>query len=171
MNKLESFATGSAGKRAVLAAGALTGLFESVESFLLLPKISKMADGKKPFDTAFGNDREKMQAFLDALSDEGTDLYRHDYLRMDNLYPFIYGSFMTLAMVRWNKKADWKAALPPLLMAFDYVENTCSAKMLDSGTVSKRMARIASTATNCKMLTMIATIDLLAWSLWKDMKH
>ncbi|MBO4382489.1 MAG: hypothetical protein J5847_00180, partial [Clostridia bacterium] len=90
MDRFGSFAKSDTGKAALIASAALTGVFESVESFVLIPKISKQAGGHPVFDTAFRNNYEQMKAFLDALTEEGRDLFQHTYLKMDNLYPFVY---------------------------------------------------------------------------------
>lgn len=170
MNKLAAFAKSDAGKAAFLVSAGLTGLFEGVESFGLIPKISKQADGYPIFDAAFRNNHEQMTAFLEALTEEGRDLFLRTYLPMDSFYPFVYGTFFSLALLRWNKEADWKTAVPLILMGFDFAENASSLKMLKDGTVSPAFARFASTMTNCKMLTMLITFALVGGAWWTNHK-
>lgn len=55
MKQLENFAKSDAGKLALYASGALTMLFEGVETFVLIPKVQKEADGKMIFDLSFMN--------------------------------------------------------------------------------------------------------------------
>ena len=157
-------------KKALIVSGALTVAFECIETFVLLDKIQKEADGKTAFDSKPMNDQKYMQEFLDALSDEGRELYRGTYLKMDNLYPLIYTSFFMLLLTQLNEKADWKLIVPAITLCFDYGENYCTAKMLETMTVSKGMARFASTCTNCKMLSLTATSALLGLSWWQNRK-
>lgn len=166
--KLERFVESGAGKKALYASGALTVLFEGVETFALLAKIQKEADGLTAFDSKPGNNQEYMQKFLDALSDEGRELYRGTYLKMDNLYPAIYTSFFMLLMAKLNGKADWKLLVPLVTLCFDYGENYGTKKMLETMTVSKGMARFASTCTNMKMLCLVTTFNLLGLSWWQN---
>ena len=155
MKQLENFAKSDAGKLALYASGALTMLFEGVETFVLIPKVQKEADGKMIFDLSFMNSQEKMQEFLDALTDKGTDLYRNTLLKTDNVFPLIYSTFF---------------ALPYLMLCFDYTENFCSTKMLKSGEVSKSMALFANTMTKGKMLTMTTILNLMALTWWNSRK-
>ena len=167
MKRFETFALSDAGKMGAYASAALTGVFECVETFALLAKIQREADGNTPFDSKFGNNRDYMQGFLDALSEEGRTLYRGTYLTMDNLYPLVYTSFFVLLLTRLNGKADRKLVVPLLVLCFDYGENYGTKKMLETMTVSKRMARFASTMTNGKMLSLSATAGLLGLS-WRQ---
>ena len=168
MSKLMSFVESGAGKKALFCSGALTVLFESVETFVLLDKIQKEAGGLTAFDSKPGNDRAYMQAFLDALSEEGRALYAGTYLKMDNLYPCIYTSFFVLLMAKLNGKADWKLLVPLLTLCFDYGENYGTKKMLETMTVSEGMARFASTCTNAKMACLTGTAALLGLSWWQN---
>lgn len=170
MKKLESFALSDNGKVALLVSGALTGLFEGVESFVLIPKMSKEAGGLPFFDNTFKNPPEQMRQFVETLSEEGKDLYRKAYMKSDNIYPLIYSTFFTLFFIRTNGKADWKAALPYVLIAFDYTENLCTAKMVRDGTVTTKFARFAGAVTKTKMITLLATINLLLVDLVKSRK-
>ncbi len=157
MKKLENFVKSDAGKLALYASGALTMLFEGVETFVLIPKVQKEADGK-------------MILFLDALSDKGADLYLNTLLKTDNVFPLIYSTFFALFLTKFNGKADWKTALPYLMLCFDYTENFCSTKMLKSGEVSKSMALFANTMTKGKMLTMTTILNLMALAWWNSRK-
>ena len=170
MNKLENFAKSDAGKLALYAGGALTVLMECYETFVLTPKIQKAAGGRTIFDTAFMNTPEQMQEFLDALSDKGADLYLNTLLKTDNVFPLIYSTFFALFLTKFNGKADWKTALPYLMLCFDYTENFCSTKMLKSGEVSKSMALFANTMTKGKMLTMTTILNLMALAWWNSRK-
>lgn len=170
MNKLEQFAASKTGKQAIFLTGALTGLFECVETFVLIPKVQKQADGKAIFDLSFMNTPEQMQEFLDALTEEGKDLYLNKLLKIDNLFPLIYSSFFSLFLTKFNGKADWKAALPLAMLCFDYTENFFSAKMLKEDTVSQKEAVFANTMTKGKMLTMTAILNLMALAWWKSKK-
>ena len=170
MKQLENFAKSDAGKLALYASGALTMLFEGVETFVLIPKVQKEADGKMIFDLSFMNSQEKMQEFLDALTDKGTDLYRNTLLKTDNVFPLIYSTFFALFLTKFGGKTDWKTALPYLMLCFDYTENFCSTKMLKSGEVSKSMALFANTMTKGKMLTMTTILNLMALTWWNSRK-
>lgn len=170
MKKLEGFVESGAGKKALFCSGALTLLFEVVEDLGLLGTIQKEAGGLTPFDSKPGNDREYMQAFLDALSDKGRALYADTYLKSDNVYPLVYTSFFVLLLTKLSGKADFKLLVPLLTLCFDYGENYGTKKMLETMTVSEGMARFASTCTNCKMLTLTGTAALLGLSWWQNRK-
>ena len=61
MKQLENFAKSDAGKLALYASGALTMLFEGVETFVLIPKVQKEADGKmKCTKSSFSSDRHML---------------------------------------------------------------------------------------------------------------
>ena len=165
--KLSSFAKGDAGKAAFAVSAVLASAFELGETFVLIPKVQKEADGKMIFDLSPMNTQEKMQEFLDALSEEGTDLYLNKLLKVDNIFPFVYGTCFTLGLLRYEDKVSWKTFLPLALMCFDLTENACSAKMLKDGTVDKKMALFASTMTKCKMTCMTATLTFLGLDLLK----
>ena len=115
MKQLENFAKSDAGKLALYASGALTMLFEGVETFVLIPKVQKEADGKMIFDLSFMNSQEKMQEFLDALTDKGTDLYLNTLLKTDNVFPLIYSTFFALFLTKFGGKADCKWTIGGLL--------------------------------------------------------
>ena len=170
LEKLSTFAKSDNGKAVFAVSAALASAFELAETFVLIPQVSKEADGKMIFDLSPMNTHKKMSEFLEAISDKGTDLYLNRLLKVDNVFPFVYGTAFTLGMLRWSEKPDWKAALPLALMCFDLTENACSTKMLKDGEVSKPMALFASTMTNCKMTCMTGTLTLLGLQFLKTKK-
>ena len=146
----------------LIVSGALTAVILAVMDIILIPAIQKAAGGLVCFDLqTFGYDYDTARAFMQALSEEGRQLYLYAQLPLDTVFLVVYTVFFILALRRlFASKAA--VVLPVLLAAADFAENTCTFLMLrDPGVLTARTAPIFGTITLCKTLLMYAVFAVL----------
>ena len=136
---------------------------------LTLPAISEQAGNLPAFDMRPGGySFEEAQAFLAALSPKGKAIYLGLQSQLDLIYPFLLAVFtgssiLLLVPPRWG---GWGKALALLAIpgaAFDYLENSAVALMLNAGpdALTPRMVEFASRMTFLKSVTTSLSLSVL----------
>jgi len=131
------------------------------------PRLSHAAGGLMPFDVRlFGYRPAAALAFLKALGPDGRAFYLDVQLRIDALFPGLFGLVTGIAL--WwlyaEKSVPMRVAilvLPALGAAFDYLENARIAAMLRAVNPAPDLVAAASQATVLKFLFVGATIALV----------
>lgn len=107
---------------------AILGVLILVFNLWLLPLGT---EGKIPLDLKFGYDKKEAFEVLEELGAAILPKYRFGLLVTDMIYPFVYGGFLGLLLLRvWNKR--WILVLPVLVMGFDVAENFSILTLVDT---------------------------------------
>ena len=148
--------------------GVLTVLLLGVSDIFLFPAIERTTQGIHAFDlSVIGLSFEDAKQFVRLLSEEGKKLYLYAELPLDCVFPFCYTPFFALSLQSLRKKKGLLFALPFLLAAFDYFENSCTAYLLTDPAFTQTAATVARTATIGKSTLMYLTIGILLYNLLK----
>jgi hypothetical protein len=124
-------------------------------------------DGKIPLDLKFGYDRQQADQVLDDLGKTILPKYRFGLLVTDMIYPFVYGSFLGLLLLRiWKLK--WILALPVLVMLLDIGENLSILALVDTfPELSESDVQRASVFSSAKWVMVIFVFSVLFIGLVK----
>lgn len=143
--------------------GIVTAVISLVMNLVLIPEIESTTEGIRCFDmNSLGYSYETAEKFLSLLSENGRHVYLHVQLPLDFVYPVAYTVFFILLITFLTDKHRKLCAFPGMLMAFDYIENICSVKMLTSDTLSPMLAGYASVMTVAKSITMYICFGIIA---------
>ena len=125
------------------------------------------------------------QKYLDALHDGGAAAYLGVQLRLDGVFPFLYGAslshLLSLVLARAGLAPRWALAVAVLVVAptcvLDLMENDAIAPLLKAGAANatEAQAAAASVATLAKWraakLAVTFALAALALALWKFMRE
>ena len=161
MKKTESMILSRKGTAILIVSAVLTAGICLIMNLILIPAIERSTGEIPCFDMNFLYSADTARSFLQALSAEGKNIYLHRQLPLDFFYPLCYGSFFIFAFVKLQRKLNGFAAIPLLLMAFDYAENACIEVMLRSAQFSTHTAVLGSAFTSAKTILMYSTFILL----------
>ncbi len=144
-----------------------------------LPAITTEAGGLTPFDLRpRGYSLAEAQAFVDALSGRGRDLYTGPQRLLDLFYPGLLALVLLGAILTLVAGRGMRATLIVMTfigMAADYAENYRIGEMLGwNGPLPEELVKAASTLTVTKstmtglvMLAVLAAVVLMAWRRWR----
>lgn len=137
---------------------AILGLLILVFNLWLLPLGT---DGKIPLDLKFGYDKEEAMRVLWEIGEDTLPKYRFGLLVTDMIYPFIYGGFLSLLLLRvWGKR--WILMFPVLLMLLDIDENLSILTLVDTfPQLSDSDVDRASLLTSAKWVMVGVTFSIL----------
>ena len=144
----------------------LLGLLVLVFNLWLLPLGT---DGKIPLDLKFGYDKEEALRVLEEIGEDTLPKYRFGLLVTDMVYPFVYGSFLGLLLLRtWKRK--WILVLPAFVMVFDFGENLSILALVDNfPAFSESDVQRASFFSSLKWGLVIVTFSALFIGLVKGL--
>ena len=154
MKKLYEFASGKAGKLALVISGAVTAVICVVMNFVLIPQIEASTGGIRCFDMNFAYSYETAVKFLSLIGDDARRVYLTQQLPLDFVYPLAYLIFFSLLIIRLGKRVSPFCALPVMLCASDYCENILTVIILKSGEPSRALIQCASIVTSVKTVLM-----------------
>ncbi|OEH92459.1 hypothetical protein [Bacillus solimangrovi] len=99
-----------------------------------IPNVSNMAEGMKVFDLMpLGYDVDYAMKLLEALGEEGRNIYLLQQIPLDLVYPGLLGlsgAFLIARMTRNHNKMSLALFIPLIAATFDYLENMLVAYML-----------------------------------------
>ncbi|MER2605937.1 MAG: hypothetical protein ABTQ29_08920 [Siculibacillus sp.] len=125
---------------------SITALFTAtvvvfaVMQLITLPRLAELAEAR-PFDTRFfGYDRASAVAFLKALGPGGRAEYLWIQLRLDNVFPVLYGLSLSLLLADVLGRAGL-ATRWAFLLAFCVVLPTAALDLAENATIAEMLRR------------------------------
>lgn len=161
---------------------AISGIVYAVMLTWTLPSISAAAGGRVPFDLRpLGYSPDEATAFLQAITDDGRELYLNVQHRLDIVYPLSLALVIAsgIAILAPVQRSVWKWALASVAlpgMLFDFWENRLVRKMLlaNPENIDPQLISAASFATLMKSVFSTIALStlfllLLSWAYgrWK----
>jgi hypothetical protein len=137
---------------------AILGVLILVFNLWLLPLGT---EGKIPLDLKFGYDKEEVLRVLEEIGEDTLPKYRFGLLVTDMIYPFVYGGFLSLLLLRvWGKR--WILMLPVFVMLLDIDENLSILTLVDTfPQLSDSDVERASLLTSAKWVMVVITFTML----------
>lgn len=137
---------------------AILGVLILVFNLWLLPLGT---EGKIPLDLKFGYDTKEAFEVLEELGATILPKYRFGLLVTDMIYPFVYGGFLSLLLLRvWGKR--WILIFPVLVMLLDIDENLSILTLVDTfPQLSDSDVERASLLTSAKWVMVGVTFSIL----------
>lgn len=147
-----------------------------------IPAIKEAAGGIAPFDMRpMGYDASDAQAFLQALTPDGRQLYLGVQSQLDTFYPALMAISLGLGMyllspVRWKLGRWIGAAFATAGAALDYLENHLVLEMLHWNTevhapelvqAASRVTVLKSICTTMAMTCFLAVLAGWLYGRWK----
>jgi hypothetical protein len=144
---------------------AILGVLILVFNLWLLPLGT---EGKIPLDLKFGYDKEEVLRVLEEIGEDTLPKYRFGLLVTDMIYPFVYGGFLSLLLLRvWGKR--WILMLPVFVMLLDIDENLSILTLVDTfPQLSDSDVERASLLTSAKWVMVVITFTMLIVGFLKE---
>ncbi len=136
----------------------------------LAPQLSAQSAGGLPFDLrALGYSLAEAQAYLAALTPEGTALYLGPIRLNDTVFPILFTATLCLPLRR--REELW--FLPALAYGiFDLAENVAVARLLRAGPdVQAGAVALASGFTQAKFAAAFLAILVALYGLWRGWRR
>jgi len=149
---------------------AITAINYAMMLFYTMPKLWQASGGMLIFDLRVaGYSTETAQAFLDAISAEGRQLYLTTQHMLDTIFPALLAVSLIVTLYRLAPKLPVLYLTPIAGALFDYYENAAVREMLLSKVADPALVEMASLLTNLKFASIALSFLSIIW-LWQRRK-
>ncbi|MBP6624572.1 MAG: hypothetical protein KA198_05335 [Chitinophagaceae bacterium] len=159
----------------LLILGSINAFILFMMTYMVIPCLEDFGKGLPIIDIRFtGYTYPEMLVYLRALGEPGIDMYLHQLMPLDLIFPLSYAAFLAVLLHALHyfsffrntiSKALWQA--PFYVAGFDYLENLCVWGMLiQYPHLNADLVAVSSFITLFKWFLMLITLTAVTYNFY-----